>query len=421
MNDISEHTSPQGEAPPRAEASQPGKHSHWLLIALLLILVAAGFAAWWLFGRRPAAVAAPAPIMVQVATVERRAMPVVLQSVGKVVAQASVEVRPQTGGVLRRVWIADGQRVKAGQRLFDLDTAPLAASLAQARAQFVRDRALADDARDAAARLEPLAAKEYVTAREYEAAVNTQHSLEATAAATRTQIEQARIALGYATVTAPIAGRVGAVLVKPGTLVTANNTTALVVINAMSPVDVAFTLPQEALRRLRDAMAAAPRGRLQVEARDSLSQQLRATGELVFVDNALNETAGTIGLKARFANADEALWPGEFYAMRITLRVDANAVVLPESALQQGQSGPFVYVMDGGKATLRMVKTDRVVDGRVVVSEGLQGGETVVAAVPANLRDGSAVTAAPAAPAASGAASAASAASSGTPSQEATR
>lgn len=398
MNDASPSTPPIADTAPAA----PRPRRRWgRLVAWVVALVAAGLAAWWFFGRQPAKAAAAAPLVVQVASVERRAMPVLLQSVGKVVAQASVEVRPQTGGVLRKVWIADGDRVVAGQRLFELDTAPLAASLVQARAQFVRDKALADDARAAAARLKPLADKEYVTAREYEAAVNTQHSLEATAAATRTQIEQARIALGYATLTAPISGRAGAVLVKPGTLVTANNATALVVINALSPVDVAFTLPQESLRALRDAMAAAPGRRLRVEARDSLSQKLRATGELVFVDNALNDTTGTIALKARFTNADEALWPGEFYAIRITLRVDDAAVVLPESALQQGQSGPFVYLVDAGKATLRKLKTDRVVDGRVVVVDGLQGGETVVAAVPANLRDGSAVQVAPAASGAS--------------------
>lgn len=364
--------------------------SRWLVLGLLA-LIAAG-AGWWFFGQ-PVKAPAPAPkFIVQVTKAEARAMPVVLQSVGKVVAQASVEVRPQTGGVLRQVFITDGERVVAGQKLFAIDAQPLAAALAQAQAQWARDKALADDAGAAQARLKPLVEKDYVTEREYEAAVSNRVSLQATAAATRTLIDQARIALAYATITAPISGRAGAVLIKRGNLVSASITTPLVVINVLSPVEVAFSLPQAAGRRLRDAMAAAASGtRLAVEARDSLTQKLRATGELVFIDNALNDLSGTITVKARFANADEALWPGEFYAMRITLKTDEAAVTVPERALQQGQSGPYVYVVEAGMAKLRVLKVDRVLDGIAVITSGLNAGDTVLASVPANLRDGSAV------------------------------
>lgn len=378
------------ESVPRPAAR---RYAPWLLLATLLL---AG-AAWWWLGRKPEPAAAPAKPIVQVAAVQRRAMPRVLETVGKVVAQASAEVRPQTGGVVRRVLIQDGERVRAGQKLFELDMQPLQASLAQAQAQWARDVALADDAAAAAARLQPLADKEYVSRRDYESAVNTQRSLRATAAASRTLIDQARISLGYATVVAPISGRAGAVLVKPGNLVAANNGTALLVINAMSPVEVAFTLPQAAARQLRDAMQEQPGQPLRVEARDSLTQQLRATGTLQFIDNALDASAGTVALKARFDNGDEKLWPGEFYAVRITLRVDEDAVVVPESAVQQGQAGPFVYVLQGGVATLRPVQVDRTLDGSAVVAKGLVAGETVLSAVPNNLRSGTAVQVAPAA------------------------
>ncbi len=336
-------------------------------------------------------------------------MPVVLQSVGKVVAQASVEVRSQAGGVLREVLIKDGDQVVAGQKLFMLDAQPLAATLAQAQAQWTRDKALADDAAAAQARLKPLADKEYVTAREYELAVSTQASTQATANATRTLIDQARIALAYATITAPISGRAGAVLVKPGNLVAANSTTPLVVINALRPVELVFSLPQSESQQLRDAMAAAPDHRLSVEARDSLSQKKRATGELVFIDNALNAQSGTITAKARFSNVDEALWPGEFYAVVITLRTDEAAITVPERAVQQGQNGPYVYVLTAGTANLQQLTVNRVLDGFAVVTAGLKVGDTVLASVPSNLRDGSAVVvvtpAAPAAQAASAASS----------------
>ncbi len=373
-----------------------GNLFRWLAFATLLVLLS--LVGWWLFAPEAKRTKPVAKISVQVSQVGLRAMPVALQSVGKVVAQASVEVRPQTGGVVRRVFIKDGEAVVAGQKLFELDAEPLVASLAQAEAQWRRDQALADDAVAARVRLKPLAAKEYVTAREYEAALSNQRALQATAQATKTQIQQARIALAFATITAPISGRAGAILVKPGNLVATNNTTALVVINAVSPVDVVFSLPQNDSRRLREALAATPSGKsLAVEARDSLNQKLRAVGELVFVDNALNELSGTITMKARFANTDEALWPGEFYALRITLKTDKAAVVVPERALQQGQNGAYVYVVQDGVAKLRVLQVDRVLDGFAVITSGLVGGESVLAAIPTNLRDGSAVQVAPAA------------------------
>jgi RND family efflux transporter MFP subunit len=361
-----------------------------VLLLVALVLVAAGLG-WWLFGRTAKAPVAVAPIDVQVTQALSQAMPVVLQSVGKVVAQASVEVRPQAGGVLRQMFIQDGARVVAGQKLFALDAQPLASALVQAQAQWARDKALADAASAAQARLKPLAEKEYVTAQEYATAVSNSVSLRATAAASQTQIDQARISLAYATITAPIAGRAGLVLVKPGSLVAVGSTTPLVVINALSPIEVVFSLPQEMARRLRDTQAASPATPMAVEARDSLSQKVRAVGALVFIDNALGDQSGAIAVKARFANADEALWPGEFYDMRITLTTQSAAVTVPERTLQQGQSGPYVYVVQGGVAKIRPLTLDRVLDGVAVITSGLQAGEMVLAAIPNKLRDGSTV------------------------------
>lgn len=378
------------------QTSPQPRRNGWLLALLLLLLLAAGLAAWWWLSRTPPAAAPPRVLEVQVTSAELRPMPVLLNSVGKVVAQASVEVRAQTSGVLRQVFVQDGQLVKAGQPLFALDAQPLLAALALAQAQWVRDTALADDAAAAQARLKPLAEKEYVTARDYELAVSNRRSLQASAAATLTLIEQARIALAYATINAPIAGRAGAVLVKPGNLVAVNAATPLLVINAISPLELAFALPQEQARQLREAMNKSDKSgapALAVEARDSLTQQLRASGELVFIDNTLDAVSGTVTLKARFANADEALWPGEFYAVRITLRTDAAALTVPERALQQGQAGPFVYVLDGGVARLRPLTVDRLLDGRAVITAGLKAGEVVIASVPSNLREGTAVRA----------------------------
>jgi membrane fusion protein, multidrug efflux system len=398
-------------APSRLAQAAPRRRLATRWITAALGLAATGLLAWWFFLRTPAPVRAAAPprLAVQVARVTERAMPVLLQSVGKVVAQASVEVRPQVAGVLRQVLIQDGARVVAGQKLFVLDAQPLNAALAQAQAQAARDNALAADAAAAQARLKPLADKEYVSAREYEQAVTSRIAAQAAATATRTQIEQARIALAYATITTPIAGRAGAVQVKVGNLVSANGTEPLVVINAISPVEVGFSLPQAEARRLRDAMAAAgATAPLTVQAHDSLTQQLRARGELVFIDNTLDPASGTIAAKARFANTDEALWPGEFYAIRVTLATEAAALTIPERALQQGQAGPYVYVMDAGVARLRTIEVSRVLDGVAVVAAGLKAGDSVLTSLPNNLRDGAAVRVEGAASAASGAARSAS-------------
>lgn len=368
-----------------------------IVLAGGLLLIVAGIG-WWYAQAKSAAKPPPAApkLPVQVVRVQTSAMPVVIEAVGKVVPAASVEVRPQIAGVLKSVAIKDGERVAAGQLLFTLDAQPLTAAMAQMQAQLARDRALADDAASSAARLQPLAEKEYVTAKEYDAAVSNRRALRATAEATRAQVEQARLTLGFTRIFAPMAGRVGAVLVKPGNLVSSSALTPLAVINVLSPADVLFAVPQGQLAELRKAAAD---GTLTVQLRDSATRKLAAVGELKFIDNAVADTSGTIALKAHFGNDQEALWPGEFYSVRIILRTEPAALSVPEQSLQQGQAGPYLYVIDQGVAQgvaqgiakVRQLKVDRILDGRAVVKEGLRGDETVVLVAPNNLRDGSTV------------------------------
>lgn len=393
MNEHALAHSANGQAALGTAAPGPPATGRRWWIWFVLALVGAGLAigAWKLL--HPAKKAeAPRPVDVQVTQAELRSVPVVVDAVGKVLAHASVEVRPQTGGVIRRVLIQDGQQVRAGQPLFVLDASTLEANLAQARSQWAHDQALADDAAAAAARMKPLAEREFVTAREYESAVSTHTSLQAAADATKATIAQARIALGYATVTAPISGKAGAILVKPGALVTADNATPLVVVNSLAPVDIQFAVPQSVIDAVRAAASADRSGLgLRVDARDSLSHALRATGVLAFVDNAFDDSSGTIALKATFANADQALTPGAFYGVRITLRTDRAVTTVPERAVQQGQDGPFVYVVTQGRAHARRIGVDRVVEGIAVVTQGLRPGEALLASVPSTLRDGSPV------------------------------
>ena len=284
--------------------------------------------------------------------------------------------------------IKDGDRITLGQPLFAIDAEPLKAVLAQAEAQWARDKALADIALDTETRLRPLAEKKVTTAKEFSSAVNLRISLQAAAEASHTQIDQARILLAYADIRSPIAGRAGAVLVKPGNLLITGGTSPLLVINTISPSELVFAVTQKALASLRAARA---EGTLKVEARDNRTQQLRATGELAFIDNAFNDASGTINVKARFENDDEALWPGEAVAIRVILRIEPAAVSIPKQALQQGQSDSYVYLVVDGKARLQTLKVARILDGRAVVTEGLTGGEVVVLSIPSNLRDGTAV------------------------------
>ena len=366
---------------------KPGSwHPAAWLVACVIVVVGG----WWKFhGARPSTPPpAPKSISVRVAQAKIHPVPEVIEVVGKVVSSASVGVRPQIGGILKKILIKDGDMVTAGQPLFEIDDAALKVALAQSQANYRRDRALAENTASIVARLQPLAAMKYATARDFEAARSANIAAQATAEATRLQIEQAKIQLGQISIASPMTGRTGAVLVKPGDLLSLTSTNPLVVINAISPVDIAFAVPQQKIEALRPAVAA---GSVVAEARNSRTDKIIATGEIVFIDNAVGDTSGTISVKARFANADGTLLPGEFFAVRVIIKTDPTAVTIPEQALQQGQAGPFVYTVLDGKAKVEVLKIARILDGQAVVAKGLAGGETVVVNVPINLRDGSVV------------------------------
>lgn len=353
------------------------------------VLVAGSLIAWSQLGRtsKDTAAAPVAKLGVEVAEVKIGPVPEVLEATGKILASASVEIRAQVGGQLKSVLIKDGDHIEIGQPLFEIDDIPLKAALALAEAQWQKDKALADNALDTETRLRPLSLTGATTKKDYVTAVNTRISLQGAADASKAQIEQAHIALGYSRIVSPIAGRAGAILVKAGNLLsTATGTVPLVVINSVTPAEVQFSIPQQAFEHLRLAQSREP---LTVEIRDTGHTKLRARGTLAFLDNAFNDLSGTITLKARIPNANEELWPGEFVAVRVLLRTEPEALSVPEVALQQGQNGPYVYVADAGKAKIQPVKVARIIDGRAVIAEGLSTGQSVLTRIPTNLRDGS--------------------------------
>jgi multidrug efflux system membrane fusion protein len=327
-------------------------------------------------------------VAVEVQTVQRRAVPLQLDAVGTVEAEHSVEVRAQVSGILARATFAEGQRVHAGALLFEIDPAPFKVAVDQVAAALARDRAQADNAQVQLDRMAPLIDKGYVTPGDYDQARATAAAAAATVAADEAALEKARIDLSYTQIRAPITGRTGNLAVKPGNLVNAN--AALVTINQTQPALVRFTVPQQQLDTVRRYQKD---GQVTIEVRaEATDGPMLGKGQLVFIDNNVNPQTGTVLLKARVPNADEALWPGQFVNARMILAVEVDRVVIPESALQSGQQGPFVYVLDDGKARMQEITVDRQVGADIVVAAGLAGGEALIARFPRDLAPGAAVT-----------------------------
>ncbi len=326
---------------------------------------------------------ASGPISVRTVTVSREPMPVVVNTVGTVESEHSVAVRPQMNGILDAVLFKEGDRVKQGQDLFRIDARSMQAAADQAGAALARDQAQLAQARAQEARLRPLMEKDYITRQEYDVAATQAKALESTVNANKAVLDMAQMQLSYAQVKAPISGRTGSLSVRAGNLVTAGTGGApLVVINSTQPILVNLSVPQ---RYLDDVRRAWNTPDLKVEISPNPGTPAVASGALVFIDNTVNPTTGTIVLKARVKNDKEELWPGQFIAARIVLRIEQDALVLPESAVQPGQDGPFVFVVRDGRARVQNIVIDRQIGERVVISKGLTGSEQIVAEAPPTL------------------------------------
>ncbi len=324
-------------------------------------------------GSSPPEAKPPAPV--RVAQAVQRPVPVELRAVGEVEASARVMVRSQVAGVIAQVHFREGEEVRRGDLLFTLDAQPLRATLARAEAELERNRVEAETARREAARFSELLAAGFVSRDEAEAVQGRADSLQAALAASRAAVEQARIALGYSTIRAPQSGRTGALLVHPGAVVRANDGPDLVSIQALSPIDIGFSLPERQLPQLRRHLAA---GALQLQALLP-GEQDPEVGSIAFLNNAVDAATGTIRLKGRFANPHGRLWPGQFVELRLVLETLAEAVTVPTAAVQTGQQGSFLYVVDAeGGVAVRPVTVGIASGVDSVIEAGLQAGETVV-------------------------------------------
>ena len=307
----------------------------------------------------------------------RKEMPLEVSVIGTVEAFSTVAVRAQMTGELTSVNFQQGDDVQAGQELFTLDRRPLEAALQQATANLERDSAQAANAKVIVQRYEELAQRGIVAPEQRDTARTSVAALDATLAAHRAAVENAKVQLQYATIRAPISGRTGALMVNAGNLVRANDQTPLVTINQVAPIYVAFAFPEAMLSDLRRYMG---RGSLRVDARPASGDaSSRALGRITFVDNAVDQTTGTIKIKATFPNEDRWLWPGQFVNVVVRMTTESEAIVVPSIAVQTGPDGSYVFVVKADETVeLRPIIVARVAGTETVIKHGLTAGDTVI-------------------------------------------
>ncbi len=314
-------------------------------------------------------------VPVTVAVVVQRDIPVQLRAIGNVEAYSTVSVKSQVEGQLAHVHFVEGQPVKKGDLLFTIDPRPFESALRQAEATVARDVAEARNAEVDAKRRTQLLAQGFVSRDEYDQSQTKAASSAAAVKADEADVENARLQLQYCYIHSPIDGRVGQLLVHEGNVLKANDT-LLAVINQVRPVYVAFSVPEQDLPEVRQRTAA---GKLPVQALVPHHDDTPVVGELSFINNTVDATTGTVLLKALFANEDEALWPGQFVDVAVTLAVHRDAVLVPAEAIQVGQQGQYVFVVAPEElAEVRAVVPGDRVGQEIVVSQGLTAGERVV-------------------------------------------
>jgi multidrug efflux system membrane fusion protein len=357
--------------------------SRRVLIAggLLVALAVGGIAAYFSTdtgakeGHKGAA-KGPPPVPVTVAVVQQRTMPMRLHAIGNVDAFATVALKARVDGQIVAVNFREGQPVKKGEVLFRIDPRPYEAALRQAEANALRDRAARDQARSQEKRYQELLDKNFISKEAYAQIRTNAATAEATAKASQAALENARLNIEYCTIRSPLDGYVGRVLLQAGNLVRANDPSPLVVINQVRPIYVNFGIPEQHLPEVRKHMAAGP---LAAEVQPPDAQQPAPRGTLIFVDNAVDPSTGTIRLRAQFDNADAALWPGQFVNLSLRLYEQADAIVVPATAVQTGPDGQYVYVIGEDMiADVRRVTVQRTEGEQAIIAKGLASGERVV-------------------------------------------
>ncbi|HEY5706861.1 MAG TPA: efflux RND transporter periplasmic adaptor subunit [Terrimicrobiaceae bacterium] len=317
------------------------------------------------------------PVPVVAGQAERRDFPLYLNALGTVQAYNSVTLRARVDGELQQVYFQEGQNVQKGDLLAQIDPRPYQAQLDQAKAKKAQDEAQLANAKIVLSRNSLLLKNSVVDQQTYDTQKYAVDQLEALVAADQAALENAQTQLDYARITAPISGRVGIRLVDVGNIVRSSDTAGMLTINQVQPISVVFTLPQQELRGVRDAILQTKKLKVIALDRDNLS--VLTEGTLEVLDNQIDPTTATVKLKAVFANTNYDLWPGQFVNVRLLLGVRNGAVTAPAKAIQRGPNGAYVYgIGEGEKVVMRPVKVGATEDGWTLVEAGLEAGEKVV-------------------------------------------
>jgi multidrug efflux system membrane fusion protein len=330
----------------------------------------------------------PVPVTPGDATVE--SVPVFVSGLGTVQAYNDVAMKTRVDGQITGVSFTEGQDVKTGDLLFQIDPRPFQAALAEAQANKRKDEAQLQAARLVLDRYGKLLASRTQTQEAYDNQKATVGQLEGTVAADQALIDTAQINLDYTKIRSPIDGRAGARLVDRGNFVQASQNTSLVTVAQIKPIFVSFTVAQEFLDKIRQNQG---KQQLDVIAYASDDKTRLSEGKLTLIDNVIDVATGTIHLKATFANDDERLWPGEFVNARLVLSTRQNAITVPAQTVMQGPEGPYIYVIKPDETVERRnVKVAATQDGRAIIADGLSAGDRVVVNGQYRRNDGAKIT-----------------------------
>lgn len=377
------------------QASPPHSQSWWWVV-IAVLLSGAGY---WFYHHTetkppPLAESAsrtkPQKVPVVAVPVRQGDLPVFLTGLGTVTPFNTVTVRSRVDGQLMKIAFQEGQFVRQGDLLVEIDARPFEVQLHQAEGQMARDLAQLNNTKRDLVRYQELVARQLIAKQQVDTQAAAVSQFEGALKIDQAAIDSAKLQLTYCRITAPISGRVGLRLVDIGNIVHANDQTGLVIITQVQPIAVLFTLPEDNLQPVLQKLRAGET--LQVNAYDRSGQTQIATGSLLTTDNQIDPTTGTTRLKAVFQNQDLRLFPNQFVNVRMLLDVQKKAIIAPVTAIQQGPQGPFAYVVKADKTIeIRQIGVGPITDGQVGIRNGLADGELIVTDGVDKLRAGSVV------------------------------
>jgi len=323
---------------------------------------------------------------VTVAKVVRKSVPELVMAVGTVEAINSIAIKSLVDGQVLECLVKDGDDVKAGQLLFKIDPRPAQSTLAQMEAALAKDEAARDLAKAQVDRYKPVAEKGFISRDQMQQYLTAYSAAAASVKVDQANVASAKLTLGYTNIYAPISGRAGRILVQPGNLVKANDANPMLVLNQIAPIFVNFAVPGRLVDRIRSVQA---QQALEVSA--SAGNNSLETGQLAFVDNAVDPATNTVKLRASFTNAQQRLWPGQFVNLTLVLG-NEEALVVPDAAVKAGPNGNYVFIVKAdSSAEQRGISVARSTNGESVIDKGLAQGETVVTDGQSRLVDGTKV------------------------------